>query len=191
MGLFANLLSAKPKADTPEGEFEAIVSSLERVRAERATAKETIAAVAAKRAAMIETDAADEAILALEVDAARARIAIDKADLAEKILLERLSALENSELEKDLRQLYAVRHEAAAEFAEAYFDCINRLATLRHLNSALAANPLSRAYGVQPEPAPVILTADTLERWLAGEEALHAAETARQARNPIKETAND
>ncbi|PWB89892.1 hypothetical protein C5688_13715 [Methylocystis sp. MitZ-2018] len=117
-----------PKKGAPTTQIAELESSLARLRAERKDVEGVVEAHAPQRAAMLLSDAADADIVKLDADADLARIRLERLELAELELTDRLERVRD----KSDREQLASEHERAdlaiEEKAKALEAPINALA---------------------------------------------------------------
>ena len=126
MGVFSFL--QPPKKGAPATQIAALEESLAKLRGEHKSVQAIVESHGQKRAEMLLSDAADADIVRLDAEADLARIRLERLELAELELTDRLERARD----KDARERVASEHERAAaaieEKAKAFEGPINALA---------------------------------------------------------------
>jgi hypothetical protein len=169
----------KPKPNAPALSIETLEGKLAELREARERSAAFLATIEDRRAKLLLDDADPAKIIALDTEADAARIAIEKSEIFEGEILARLAAMHGAEAERAWREAYDRMHATALDYARSMSVSLAALYTFRG-----AADELNRfGYGMRkPEPAPVVLGSEILERWLRDLEQDHDFELNRRAR---------
>jgi hypothetical protein len=147
------------------------------VAAERCQA--TAQGIEKKRAELLIDDKPPTEIIKLDVEGDTARVTIEKTELFEQEILNRMAALHGAEAEARWRSAYDSMHSCALEYAKSLRASLAELYKFR----AAAGELNNFSYAMRrPEAPPVVLGDEILERWLRDLEQDHDFEINRRAR---------
>jgi hypothetical protein len=161
-----------PTIDVLEGKLSELHESRERSASFLATIEE-------RRAKLLIDDADPAKIIALDAEADAARISIEKGELFEQEILARMAVLHGAQAETAWRDAYDRMHRSALEYAESLRASLAALYRLRGATDQLSVFGIGMR---RPEPGPIILGSEILERWLRDVEQNHDFELSRRER---------
>jgi hypothetical protein len=169
----------RPKQDGPGATLEDCEAALAKLHEDRARAEEFLANIDARRTDLLMNDADPKKIQALDIEGDVSRLQLEKFELFEAEIVNRLAHVHGLAAEQDWRRAYDAMHMAAMSFAQKMSDCLGELYAFR-----AAAGELNRFnYGMRrPSGPPVILGNEALQNWLRDLEADHDFELNRRAR---------
>jgi hypothetical protein len=147
---------------------------------EREQALAVIADKDAKRKALILADAPEAEILAFDRQCDEAHIKLEKIEIFDAELLQKLRDISESDLLAHWAEVHEVRYKAALQFAHAFRDACLAMSRLRAAEDQVANGKftgIARRLG----PIPVILAYEALQPFLLDVEAVNDAEMHRQA----------
>jgi hypothetical protein len=168
---------AKPPADQ-RAELDA---ALAKIAVERSSAQLVLDGLDRRREYLLLADAPESDIAALDNEGDHARIRLEKLHVFEAEIHARLSEVEGSEAEIEWRRLFDARHAAACEFASSFNETCRLMFAFRAATNAAAANEIARRFGLLTEPPPLILSGESLQKFLREMETMSDLETRRRA----------
>jgi hypothetical protein len=130
---------------------------------------------------LLLADAPASEIVKVDEEGDHARIKLEKLDVFEAEIHARLSELEGMEAEVEWRQLFDARHAAACEFASSFNETCRLMFELRSATAAASANEIARRFGLLTEPPPLILSGESLQKFLRETEMISDLESRRRA----------
>jgi hypothetical protein len=169
------------KAKPPDAQRADIDVALATIAKDRAAAQSVLDGIEQRRERMLLADAPAVEILKLDEEGDHARIKLEKLDVFEGELYARLSEVEGIEAEVEWRRLFDARHAAACEFASSFNETCGAMFELRHATNAASASVIARRFGLLTEPPPLILSGESLQRFLGEIEMMSDRESRRRA----------
>jgi hypothetical protein len=158
-----------------------IDAALEKIAVERASAQLVLDGLDRRREDLLLADAPASEIVKLDEEGDYARIKLEKLDVFEAEIHARLSEVEGIEAEVEWRRLFDARHAAACEFASSFNEACGAMFALRAATNAAAASEIARRFGLLTEPPPLILSGESLQRFLRETEMMADLESRRRA----------
>jgi hypothetical protein len=168
---------AKPPADQ-RAELDA---ALEKLAQDRASAHLVLNGLDQRREHLLLADAPAVEIVKLDEEGDHARIKLEKLDVFEAEVHARLSELQGIEAEAEWRRLFDARHAAACEFASSFNETCGAMFALRSATNAASASEIGRKFGLLTEPPPLILSGESLQKFLRETEMMSDLESRRRA----------
>jgi hypothetical protein len=168
---------AKPPADRRAD----IDAALERIATERGAAIGVLSGLESRREKLLLADAPESEISALDNEGDSARVRLEKCDVFEGEVHARLSELQGIEAEVEWRRLHDARHQAACEFAASFNETCAYMFALRSASGAASASEIGRKFGLLTEAPPLILSGESLQKFLRETEMMADLETRRRA----------
>ena len=169
------------KAKPPADQRTDIDAALERIAQERADAQEVLNSLESRRESLLLADAPESEIVKLDQESDTARIKLEKLDMFEAEVHARLSELQGTEAEAEWRRLFDARHAAACEFAASFNSTIGAMFALRSATNAASASEIARRFGLLTEAPPLILSGESLQKFLLETETMSDLEARRRA----------
>jgi hypothetical protein len=169
------------KAKPPDAQRAELAEALATIAQDRAAAQLLLDSHESRRETMLRDDAPASEIVKLDEEGDHARIKLEKLDVFESELHARLSEVEGIEAEVEWRRLFDARHNAACEFASSFNETCGRMFALRSATNAASASELGRRFGLLTEPPPLILSGESLQRFLRETELMSDRESRRRA----------
>jgi hypothetical protein len=152
-----------------------------RIAVERTSAQLVLAGLDRRREDLLLADASAGEIVKVDAEGDHARIKLEELDVFEAEIHARLSEVEGIEAEVEWRRLFDARHAAACGFASAFNAAIGAMFELRSATNAAAASEIARRFGLLCEPPPLILSGESLQRFLRETEMMSDRESRRRA----------
>jgi hypothetical protein len=168
-------------AKAPDDQRADIDAALEKIAVERAAAQLVLAGLDRRREDLLLADAPAGEIVKLDEEGDHARIKLEKLDVFEAEVHARLSEVEGIEAEVEWRKLFDARHAAACEFASSFNETCGRMFELRSATNAASASEIGRKFGLMTEPPPLILSGESLQKFLLETETMSDLEARRRA----------
>jgi hypothetical protein len=168
-------------AKPPDDQRADIDAALAKIAQERAAAQSVLDGLDQRREGLLLADASESEIAALDREGDHARIRLEKLDVFEAEIHARLSELEGMEAETEWRRLFDARHAAACEFATSFNETCGRMFALRSATNAASASEIARAFGLLSEAPPLILSGESLQKFLRETEMMSDLESRRRA----------
>jgi hypothetical protein len=165
----------------PDAQRAELDAALAKIAVERTSAQLVIDGIDQRREHLLLADAPAVEILKLDEEGDHARIKLEKLDMFEAEIHARLSEVEGIEAEVEWRRLFDARHRAACEFASSFNETCGRMFELRSATNAASASEIARRFGLLTEPPPLILSGESLQRFLRETEMMSDLETRRRA----------
>jgi hypothetical protein len=180
---FLDFLKPKGNGKTkpPADQRADIDAALQRIAEERGAARGVLDGLESRREGLLLSDAPDGDIAALDKEGDHARIKLEKLDAFEAEIHARLSEVEGIEAEVEWRRLFDARHQAACDFAASFNSAIGAMFALRSATNAASASEIARRFGLLTEPPPLILSGESLQKFLRETEMMSDLETRRRA----------
>jgi len=169
------------KVTPPDAQRADIDAALAKIAQERAAAQSVLDGLDQRRESLLLADAPESEIVKLDAEGDHARIKLEKLDVFEAEIHARLSEVEGIEAEVEWRRLFEERHEAACNFASAFNAAIGAMFAFRAATNAAAANEIARRFGLLTEPPPLILSGESLQKFLRETEMMADLEARRRA----------
>jgi hypothetical protein len=169
------------KAKPPDAQRAELDAALERIAVERSSAQLVIDGIDHRREHLLLADAPAVDILKLDEEGDHARIKLEKLDAFEAEIHARLSEVEGIEAEVEWRRLFDTRHQAACEFASSFNETCRLMFALRSATNAASSSEIARRFGLLTEPPPLILSGESLQRFLRETEMMSDLEARRRA----------
>jgi hypothetical protein len=169
--------NAKPPADQ-RAELDA---ALAKIAQERGAAQSVLDGLDQRREGLLLADAPESEIVKLDEEGDHARIKLEKLDVFEAEIHARLSEVEGIEAEFEWRRLFDARHAAACEFASSFNETCGAMFALRSATNAASASEIGRKFGLLTEPPPLILSGESLQKFLRETEMMADLESRRRA----------
>ena len=169
------------KAKPPAGQRADIDAALVKIAEDRGAAQAVLDGLELRREALLLADAPENDIAKLDAEGDHARIKLEKLDVFEAELHARLSELQGIDAELDWRRLFDARHAAACEFAASFNSTIGAMFELRSVSAAAAANEIGRKFGLLSEAPPLILSGESLQKFLRETEMMSDLKSRRRA----------
>ena len=174
----------KPKGGNgkkpPDAQRADIDAALAKIAQERAAAQEVLDGLEQRRESLLLADAPDGDIAALDKEGDSARVRLEKCDRFEDELLARRGELQGIEAEVEWRRLFDT-HKAACDFAASFNETCGRMFALRLATNAASASEIGRKFGLLTEPPPLILSGESLQKFLHETEMMSDLEARRRA----------
>jgi hypothetical protein len=174
-------LKSNGKAKPPDAQRADVDAALAKIAQERAAAQIVLDGLESRREAMLLADAPESEIVKLDAEGDRARIKLEKLDVFEAEIHARLSEVEGIEAEVEWRRLFDARHAAACEFASSFNETCGLMFELRSATNAASASEIARRFGLLTEPPPLILSGESLQKFLREIELMSDLEGRRRA----------
>jgi hypothetical protein len=168
-------------AKPPDAQRADLDAALEKIAVERTSAQLVLDGIDRRREDLLLADAPAGEIVKLDAEGDHARIKLEKCDAFESELYARLSELQGIEAEVEWRALFDARHDAACDFASAFNAAIGAMFELRSATNAASASEIARRFGLLCEPPPLILSGESLQRFLRETEMMADRESRRRA----------
>jgi hypothetical protein len=168
---------AKPPADQRADLDVALATTAQ----ERTAAQSVLDGLESRREAMLLADAPESEIVKLDAEGDHARIKLEKLDVFEAEIHARLSEVEGIEAENEWRKLFDARHQAACDFATSFNETCRLMFALRSATNAASASEIARRFGLLTEAPPLILSGESLQKFLRETEMMSDLETRRRA----------
>jgi hypothetical protein len=178
---FLDFLKPKGKAKPPADRRVDLGAALAKIAQERAAAIGVLDSLESRREGLLLADAPEPEIVKLDAEGDSARIRLEKLDIFEAEIHAGLSEVEGIEAEIEWRRLFEERHEAACNFASAFNAAIGAMFAFRAATNAAAANEIARRFGLLTEPPPLILSGESLQKFLRETEMMADLEARRRA----------
>jgi hypothetical protein len=169
------------KAKPPADQRADIDAALAKIAVERSSAQLVLAGLDRRREDLLLADAPASEIVKLDEEGDHARIRLEKLDAFEAEIHARLSELQGIEAEVEWRRLFDARHAAACEFASSFNETCARMFELRSATSAASASEIARRFGLLSEAPPLILSGESLQKFLRETEMMADLEARRRA----------
>jgi hypothetical protein len=169
------------KAKPPADQRADIDVALAKIAVERTSAQLVLGGLDRRREDLLRADASASEIVKLDEEGDHARIKLEKLDVFEAEIHARLSELQGIEAEVEWRRLFEERHDAACDFASAFNAAIGAMFALRSATNAASASEIGRKFGLLCEPPPLILSGESLQRFLHETEMMADREAKRRA----------
>lgn len=157
-----------------------IERALEDLSNESAAAGASLADLVKRRRDLLLSDASDEDIRTLDLEADRVRIRIEKIELAEPMLLDELRQTQNSHREEQWRELHKRHHAAALAYAAALRVAVDALDDFARIGAEAQSAGFARELASTAAIPPRVVHPEQVERFLFETERQHDAEVARQ-----------
>jgi hypothetical protein len=180
MGLVSDLLGLIRGSQDPVTTVMDIETALDQLHDERENAHARLAALAEKRRAALMSDATTDAIRKIDDECDAARLLVERLDLLEPQLLDKLQHARGDARRQEWYHLYAEHHKLALNFADAMrktCDALDRLVVSSDKLRARGFETEWRSCNVFP---PNVLNKELTEQFLLDVERAHDAEIARQ-----------
>jgi hypothetical protein len=177
------------KAKPPDAQRADIDVALATIAHDRAAAQSVLDGLDQRREGLLLADAPESEIVKLDAEGDHARIKLDKLDVFEAEIHARLSEVEGIEAEIEWRRLFDARHQAACDFATSFNETCGAMFALRSATNAAAASEIARKFGLLTEPPPLVLSGESLQKFLRETEVMADLEAAR--RRAIERSAQD
>jgi hypothetical protein len=169
------------KAKPPADQRADIDVALATIAHDRAAAQSVLDGLDQRRENLLLADAPETEIVKLDNEGDTARIKLEKLDMFEAEIHARLSEVEGIEAEADWRRLFDARHKAACDFAASFNETCGLMFALRSATNAAAASEIGRKFGLLTEPPPLILSGESLQKFLRETEMMSDLESRRRA----------
>ena len=169
------------KAKPPVDQRADIDAALEKIAQERAAAQLVLGGLDRRREDLLRSDAPAGEIVKLDEEGDHARIKLEKLDVFEAEIHARLSELQGIEAEVEWRRLFDARHAAACDFAASFNETCARMFALRFATNQASASEIGRKFGLLTEPPPLILSGESLQKFLRETEMMSDRESRRRA----------
>jgi hypothetical protein len=169
------------KAKPPADQRSDIDAALAKIAVERTSAQLVLAGLDRRREDLLLADAPASEIVKLDEEGDHARIKLEKLDVFEAEVCARLPELEGIDAEVEWRRLFDARHAAACEFASSFNETCGRMFELRLATNAASASEIGRKFGLLTEPPPLILSGESLQKFLHETEMMSDLEARRRA----------
>jgi hypothetical protein len=168
-------------AKPPDAQRADIDAALAKISVERTSAQLVLDGLEQRREDLLLADAPEGEIVKLDAEGDHARIKLEKLDVFEAEIHARLSEVEGIEAEIEWRRLFDARHQAACEFASSFNETCGLMFALRAATNAASANEIARRFGLLTEPPPLILSGESLQKFLRETEMMSDLESRRRA----------
>jgi hypothetical protein len=169
------------KTKPPADQRADIDAALEKIAVERTSAQLVLGSIDRRREDLLLADAPASEIVKLDEEGDHARIKLEKLDVFEAEIHARLSELEGIEAGAEWRRLFDARHLAACDFASSFNETCARMFALRSATNQAAASEIGRKFGLLTEPPPLILSGESLQKFLRETETMADLEARRRA----------
>lgn len=147
------LINAPAESDDLETLFE----SLSQIRETRISAQHELSGADAKRQELLLSSESVETVLAHDVTTDRLRLQIERLDLAEQQISDRISAAQDRAEEYQWRELFDARHEALVDYAAKLQAAAEALERCKIATDQVNGSGLARSRGFSHENLPVVL----------------------------------
>jgi hypothetical protein len=180
---FLDFLRSKKNghAKPPDAQRADIDAALAKLAVERSSAQLVLAGLDRRREELLLHDAPESEIVKLDAEGDHARIKLEKLDVFEAEVHARLSELQGVEAEAEWRRLFDARHAAACEFAASFNETCRLMFAFRSATNAASASEIARRFGLLTEPPPLILSGESLQKFLRETELMADLESRRRA----------
>jgi hypothetical protein len=169
------------KAKPPADQRADLAAALVQIAQQRADAQAILDSLETRRESLLLADAPESEVVKLDAEGDHARIKLEKLDVFEAEIHARLSEVQGIEAEVEWRRLFDARHQAACDFATSFNSTIGAMFALRSATNAASASEIGRKFGLLTEPAPLILSAEALQKFLRETEMMFDSESRRRA----------
>jgi hypothetical protein len=176
---FLDFLKPKGNGKTrpPADQRTDLDAALAKIAQERAAVQLVLDGLESRREGLLLADAPDGDIAALDKEGDSARVRLEKLDVFEVEVHAKLSDLEGIEAEVEWRRLFDARHAAACDFASSFNETCGRMFALRAATNAASASSIGRKFGLLTEPPPLILSGESLQKFLRETEMMSDLES--------------
>jgi hypothetical protein len=169
------------KAKPPDAQRADIDVALAKIAVERSSAQLVLGGLDRRREDLLLADAPAGEIVKLDEEGDHARIKLEKLDVFEAEIHARLSEVEGQEAEAEWRKLFDARHQAACEFASSFNETCGAMFALRAATNQASASEIGRKFGLLCEAPPLILSGESLQKFLRETEMMSDLESRRRA----------
>jgi hypothetical protein len=169
------------KAKAPDVQRADIDVALATIAHDRAAAQSVLDGLDQRRENLLLADAPESEIVKLDAEGDHARIKLEKLDVFEAEIHAKLSELEGMAAEAEWRGLFDARHVAACDFAASFNETCARMFALRSATNQAAASEIGRKFGLLTEPPPLIVSGESLQKFLRETEMMSDRESRRRA----------
>jgi hypothetical protein len=168
-------------AKPPDAQRADLDAALEKIAVERASAQLVVDGLERRREDLLLADAPASEIVAIDEEGDHARIRLEKLDVFEAEIYAKLSEVEGIEAEVEWRRLFDARHAAACDFASSFNETCRLMFAFRSATNAAAASEIARRFGLLSEAPPLILSGESLQKFLRETEMMSDLESRRRA----------
>lgn len=150
------------------GELEDLFNHLSEVRETRIAAERELSESDIKRQNLLLSSEPVETILKHDIETDRMRLQLERLDLAEQAIIDKISAAQEAREESEWRRLFDERHAALTDYVSKLRDAAVALEVCKARTDALNGTPMSAARGFQPEILPIVAGLEQFEASVKG-----------------------